>query len=304
MATFSEKTRLVRYLLGTATGRPPTLDLRDHPGLTESFDLNERLAGLIAQVASTKGFEIPPGPISTTEMVVLGAMASAFNTHSAIQLLCRQGYRDDAFARVRTLFEMALDLRYMRFVPDEVGARAERWLDWAKMVQFRLLGVLERGGDYYEDVRKALFEQHSDELQSVLDAIERVKAKGTHWYVDEEGNRRTRSHWSGKDTAAIAREVGWQTAYDTLFREASQFIHPGMHGFTGLFRFEEPNSVIITAGPSADVDRIRGVLNSAALYFAHIALVWAETLQADEVASTLQGWMADGENSDRRAIAP
>jgi hypothetical protein len=291
MTAFSERTRLVRYLLGTTDGRPPALDLQDHAELTESFDLNERLAGLVAQHASTKGFELPPGPISTTQMVVLGAMASAFKTHSAIQLLCRQGYNEDAMARLRTLFEMALDLRYMRFVPDQIGARSERWLDWAKVVQFHLLGVLDRDDDYYDDVRKELTEEHADEYQSVLEAIERVKAKGTHWFDDE--GRRPRNHWSGRNTAAIAAEVGWLTAYDTLFREASQFVHPGMHSFTGFFRFEDPDSVIIDASPSADVDKVRGVLGSAAIYFAHVALAWAETLQADEVVSKLRELMAD-----------
>src|SRR2546429_8629409 len=100
MVAFSDRTRLVRYVLGTTNGRPPALDLRDHPDLNESFDLNERVAGLVAQHASTKGFELPPGPISPTELVVLGAMGSAFKTHSAIQLLCRQGYHEDALARV------------------------------------------------------------------------------------------------------------------------------------------------------------------------------------------------------------
>jgi Family of unknown function (DUF5677) len=292
MTEFSDRRWLVRYLVGTDDGRPAVLDLCDHPDLTERFETNEWLAGLVAHQASMKEFEIPPGPINPVKFVVLGAMATSLKTHSAIQLLCRQGYWEDAFARVRTLFEFALDLRYMQKDAAQTSELAQRWLDWARVAQQHLLGVLERGDDYFEGVRDVLAD-HPDETQSLKAAIERVKAKETHWYVDKSGNRRTHSHWSGKPIAEVAHDVGWEVRYDTVFREASNFIHPGMHGFTGFFRFEEPDLVTLDARPSADIDDIRGVLGDAAVYFAHVAVVWAETLHVDEVASKLRDWMGD-----------
>src|SRR6266851_7982952 len=45
-------------------------------------------------------------------------------------------------------------------------------------------------------------------------------------------------------------------------------VHPGMHGLSGFFRFEEPNLVIRDARPTDDVDEIRGVLGGAAIYYA------------------------------------
>jgi hypothetical protein len=49
----------------------------------------------------------------------------------------RQRYREDAFARLRTLFEFALDLRYLRKDPGQTSELAEWWLD---------SGTLMRGG--------------------------------------------------------------------------------------------------------------------------------------------------------------
>jgi len=141
-------------------------------------------------------------------------------------------------------------------------------------------------------VREALA-SHPEEMAEVREAIERVKAEGTHWYLDQKGKPHTRSHWSGMSTAEVAQQVGWRTKDDTLFREASQFIHPGMHGFSGFFRFEEPNLVILRARPTDDVEEVRGVLGGAAIYFAHVSLAWAETLHADEVAAQLRSWMGD-----------
>lgn len=105
----------------------------------------------------------------------------AFKTHAAIMHLCRLGYREDAEAQLSTLFELALDLRHMRQADDQQEC-AQRWLDWAEVVQHRYWGVLNRGDDYYDEVRRELASWPL-EMQEVLDAIERVKAKDSHSYT-------------------------------------------------------------------------------------------------------------------------
>src|SRR5205085_4096186 len=112
------------------------------------------------------------------------------------------GFAEDALARVRTLFELALDLQYMMRA-DDPQETAQRWLDWATVIQHRLLGVLERGDDNFDDLRSALSAK-PDEKAAVLEAIERVKAKGTHWFTNAEGKHRLHGHWSGQDAAALA----------------------------------------------------------------------------------------------------
>src|ERR1051326_1844526 len=194
MSEFSERVRLIRYEFGTTDGTPPNLDLRHDPALTDSFDTNEFVAGLVARHVAEHELVLAPGAMPAQILVALGTMTMAFKTHPSVQLLCRHGYPEDAFARVRTLFEIALDLRYMRHEPNEESARAKRWLDWAKVVQYRLLGVVERGGDYFDDVRKALAE-HEEEINAVTAAIEQLKAEDSHWFTNKKGKPQLHSHW-------------------------------------------------------------------------------------------------------------
>jgi hypothetical protein len=278
----------LRYLLGTPDGAPAALDLRHEPGLADGFDTGEHLAGLVAKYVATTGLAMPGGFVTPPEMVVLGALPMAFKTHAAIMHLSRLGYREDAEARLRTLFELAVDLRYMLQAHDPQDC-AQRWLDYAKVVQHKLWGVLERGGDYYEEIRRQLANR-PQEMQQVLEAIDRVKAKETHWYTDSNGKPKLHAHWSGKNTEAIAKEVGWEDAYNTLFRESSEYIHPGVHGFTGYFRFDDPPGwVTIDAAPSAE--GVRGVMASSNIYFAHVLRAWAEVLGIDAVLVPLRTWM-------------
>jgi len=127
---------------------------------------------------------VPGGFVTPPEMVVLGALPLAFKTHAAIMHLCRLGYREDAEARLRTLFELALDVRYMLQAEDPQDC-AQRWLDYATVVQHKFWGVLNRGDDYYDEVRRELANR-SKEMQENLDAIERVKAGRRRGHVGAE----------------------------------------------------------------------------------------------------------------------
>lgn len=279
---------LLRYVLGTADGKPAAVDLRNDPATVDAFENGEFLAGLVAKFVSSNGLAVPGGFATPPEMVVVGALPMAFKTHAAVMHLCRLGYVQDAHARVRTIFELALDLRYM-LRADDPQECAQRWLDWAIVEQHRLWGVLDRGDEYYSDVRHAV-KAKPREMQEVLDAIKRVKAKDTHWFTNSSGKRQLHNHWAGKDSSAMAREVDWERDYDTVFREASRFIHPGVHGFSEYFRDDNPLGwITIDASPS--VEGVRGVLASANIYFAHVLRAWVDVLGVDEVGGALRVWM-------------
>ena len=51
-------------------------------------------------------------------------------------------------------------------------------------------------------------------------------------------------------------------------------MHSGMHGFTGFFRFEEPNLVVIDVTPSSDVSEIGGCWAAQLSFSALLTYLW------------------------------
>ena len=64
------------------------------------------------------------------DSIAFSLLNKAFRTSKACLRLVEDGFKDEAYGLSRSLFECALNLRYMTLNPDEVGARANYYLDF------------------------------------------------------------------------------------------------------------------------------------------------------------------------------
>jgi hypothetical protein len=81
------------------------------------FDLAERIGATLRRQWRTRRLEIPEDGVTPIEKVVIVAVAKAFKTYQSILILCREGYVDDAEVLLRTLFELAVSVRYVKLDP-------------------------------------------------------------------------------------------------------------------------------------------------------------------------------------------
>jgi hypothetical protein len=196
---------------------PPTIiDTQTaSPKLEAFFDYNERLSATLRRFWRTHQMTLDPDGVTHFQKVVLVAIAKAYKTHRCILLLCGQGYAEDAEILLRALFELAVSVRWVKL--DPTGQRAERWDDSSIITRYRFLQVAGEGDPYLQDVARYL-QGNPERVRQIEQTVRTMQAKWGFWDTRKDGSLGRLRHWSGRKygLADLARDVGWESAYDTL----------------------------------------------------------------------------------------
>lgn len=163
----------------------------------------------------------------------------AYKSFQACRVLWKQGFGEDAFILARTIFEMALQARYMKQAPKP---RARLFTEYDPVMRYRYYRNLKRLGDA-ELVRS--IESRTQELSELRQSYDRLKAK----YPEGKG-------WWGRSVGWLARHLGKGTEkhYAIVYWMQSNLVHSAVTALRQYLREEESGlKVNCYPSPSSEV---------------------------------------------------
>ncbi|MGH2459886.1 MAG: DUF5677 domain-containing protein [Chloroflexota bacterium] len=278
---------------------PEVFNPRSDATLDLLFASNERLsAPLVEFLGKTRvrAFET----FSPLQAMVTVAIGKGVKTHGAILRLCRSGYDVEALVLLRTLFELAVDTRYV--VRDSTGEWAQRWIDYDVVLRKTLSDVISTD-PYFEHHRASAAGEDTARGEIAVEA-RRAQEKWHFWGRDRDGElSKPIDHWSGKPRRQVAQAVGWESHYNTIYRLASNASHPNFRAATDYVVVQDDCSIRVAVGPSTRyMDR---TLMSAHAYLASIATNWAKVMDPPEhVRAAVEEAKQDFNSTVERILGP
>lgn len=142
-------------------------------------------------------------------------LTKAYKTHSAVLLLCKEGYGEDASILNRTIFELLITLLYILKDPTDERAYRYHAFDW--ILREKMFSYVEQKPELLLQLeQRALKPKHGD--VSIIEVREMAKKA-------QEKYRYKGYNWSDKSLGEMAEEVGKGGQYKTMYRLSSQHAH-------------------------------------------------------------------------------
>ncbi len=188
--------------------------------------------------------------------------AKAIKTHSALTLLCRQGYGEDAFVLARSLFEIVLDVTYI--LKEDTEKRLCRYLDFYWKASSSRIG----------EFSKNLPSETSGELIFDRESIEKIYDKAAQ--VQEKHKYDRTENWLNKKDWEMAEELGMKDDYDTIYKIMCGFAHTDISAllmFTDLDNKENPTISFLPSNK-----HVKEVLLFGFEFIFKIVTYWSELL--------------------------
>lgn len=200
----------------------------------EEIDFAERLKRLAIEVKS-KITHLERSPVIASTLLI----NSAIKTYDAIIFLAKKGYGQQALILVRSILESAIDFQYILNDPKN---RSSQYLEYAKKERYDLIAALKRM--HGENTIQKLFNE------GVLENIRRDYENLPFDFSDRKYNY----SWSGKSIKQMARETGFESHYDVLYRILCYHTHSTPSGvISGVKPHIEEVKVDISYGPSREL---------------------------------------------------
>jgi hypothetical protein len=155
------------------------------------------------------------------------------NSMNAVLLVGMNGFGNDALKIVRSMFESAVNIAYLRQHPDEF----DDYFDFHFIVAMRRHRYLETYAPRLLDRIKP------ETIAENKIGFERVRPR----YENKKG--KIRSRWSKKDFATICAELGLQEHYLTFYDLTSRIMHADVSGMMSQGS-KEPGVLDVEIAPS------------------------------------------------------
>jgi len=154
---------------------------------------------------------------SIYEYVIGLLFGKALKTYKSINILCKEGYGQDAGILLRSLFEIYVSIAYIS--KDEPEKRAKRYYDYSYIERKHLVELFDR----YELKEKG-FKDAGEAIQRNREEICRLYYEVKNNYKNEKG-KIDEFRWSGKSIKKMAIDCGLETDYAVVFFIFSQLVH-------------------------------------------------------------------------------
>lgn len=154
---------------------------------------------------------------SIYEYVIGLLFGKAFKTYKSINILCKEGYGQDAGILLRSLFEIYVSIAYIS--KDEPEKRAKRYYDYSSIERKHLVELFDR----YELKEKG-FKNAGEAIKRNREEIYRLYDEVKNNYKNEKG-KIDEFRWSGKSIKEMAIDCGLETDYAVVFFIFSQLVH-------------------------------------------------------------------------------
>jgi len=233
------------------------------------FAVNVRLSKLIESLLRNYVFDVPTEGLPPVRAMLLLAMGKGYKTHRAMLILAQRGYGEDASILLRTLFELAVDARYVAQAPR--SERALRWLDYDWVERYELYRV-PVSDPFLRDLKSAVEAGDSTPVEVKRQAA-RVQREWGFWRKElPNGELLHPKSWSGDSVAGLAKQVGWGSIYNTLYKLTSMLVHHSPRTANGYL--ERVGDRFIRVKVSADIQGLDAVLPAGFDFLHAIILAW------------------------------
>jgi len=175
--------------------------------LDELIKLNRDL-----RVTLLSKWQQAPRPKSGKSWPLLYLAVQVVNLHEAIELLASRGFGREAGILIRSMFEATVNVMWIAQDPEQRLDRFAAYRYFAAEQYRDLRGRLPR------QTKQSLEERKQYELEGEQIRQESQKAK------DQYGFRRE-ALWSGKPLKEMARDVGWLSRYEAIYKIYSDVSH-------------------------------------------------------------------------------
>ena len=170
------------------------------------FHFNEELRKLVESKWQRMNLES-----SAVKGVVSFALGKGHKTHEAVLLLCERGFGQDAAMLVRTLFELAVTVAYIKKENSEY--RAKRFLNYDWIIRKRMYDYAINHEEYKSLLTEAAPEGGIEELMRTANEMQK------EYKYDR------RFGWSDKSIRGMAGDVNLLSIYDTVYGLHSNLVH-------------------------------------------------------------------------------
>ena len=174
--------------------------------------------------------------------IFLFFLTRTLKTFAAVEALSKNGFSQDTSTLVRSLLENLITVRYILMHPKTADQKAVRFVDYKWVIFKRYLPeASENPATIKDPLRRELFSQKD----TIEKRIQEFKLK---YRVISDKALVT---WSGRALRDMARMAGHGLLeeYDTTFRLASRFTHPGIIGDREYVHYED-NALVFSPLPS------------------------------------------------------
>jgi len=201
------------------------------------------------------------------ELLYKGAMlfffSKAYKSYQAIKTLWENGFAEDAFVLARTIFEIALQARYMTKEP---RTRARLFFEHDPVERYRYYEGLKKLGD--TELIQTI-ESRTEELSELKQQHDILKDK----YPKGKG-------WWGKTIRQLAEQSGreMERRYIAIYWMQSNFVHSGVSS-AKVYIVEKDKNMLVNLYPSGAGDPM--IPEEASLYFLDVIRLTAEALDID-----------------------
>src|SRR5258706_12390118 len=137
------------------------------------------------------------------DALIAFTIAKAYKTHSAVMLLCKEGYVEDASILNRTIFELLVALLYV--LKDPTDERAYRYYAFDWILRKKMFGYAEKNPELLRQLEQRALKPKQGDV-----SIAEVKKMATQV---QEKYRFKGYNWSDKSLGEMAEEVGKSGQY-------------------------------------------------------------------------------------------
>lgn len=171
------------------------------------------------------------------DAIVSFSLGKAFKTQGAILTLCESGYGEDATTLVRTLFEIMVNIAYIRL--DNTDERAYRYLayDW----------ILRKKMFDYASNKPEIVKKYN-ERKSSIDVEGIIKEVIDQEKIVQNKYKYHHNRWSNDDLARMAELVGRSDAYNTVYRLECQFSHSLVRAMNDYAKDSNGKGIVFNVG--------------------------------------------------------
>lgn len=153
--------------------------------------------------------------IGPKDALIAFTLAKSYKTHSAIMLLCKEGYGVDASILNRTIFELLITLLYI--LKDPTDGRAYRYYAFDWILRMRMFGYAEKNPQLLLQLEQRTLKPKPGDVSVV--EVKKMAKQVQNKYKYKGYN------WSDKSLGEMAKEVGKGRQYETMYRLSSQHTH-------------------------------------------------------------------------------
>ena len=166
-------------------------------------------------------------------------LAKAYKSHKSIMLLCDNQSGQDAAIIVRSLFDLMVNLLYI-FQTDS-NERFNRYgaFDW--VLRKRMIDYAKSNKNMIE-----MIEQRAVKKQFGDDQLEEINKQAKEAQI----KYKFKTGWSDKTIEQMAREVGKNDHYQTVYRLQSNVSHSNSRSMLEYVKIQEDKSLLFDIGGS------------------------------------------------------